>query len=375
MFLTLNINEIQAQIPAPNLYCIKGDTVRWDIPTINCGAFQAYELYAAQNFSGPYSLLSTITDPNQTEFIYTNSPGGIIYYYMRSLASCAGQNSLTSDTLDSASPLPVNIQVVSVTGNDIDIFWTAGLSPETHAYIIYKGLGGGAVQPLDTVTTLNYSDTNKSTNDSSYTYYITALDRCGGTSVFSTPHATMLLTGAVDTCSQLISIDFTPYLGWPGNINYYVLVSENNGPEYIAGTTLLNNFIIDNLTDDVDYCIRIQANEPGQNGLSFSNQICLHSKINETISNLCITGFIQESGSNVIEDGNAILDLVTNDNIPLLNVVYQQTDNLSLFNNQNENPLNRISGQNSAVLDIENLKINYFKAISIDACGNRIASN
>jgi hypothetical protein len=43
-------NQAYSQIPAPDLYCVKGDTVHWDLPVVNCGAVQSYELYYALNY-------------------------------------------------------------------------------------------------------------------------------------------------------------------------------------------------------------------------------------------------------------------------------------------------------------------------------------
>ena len=137
-FFCFYANHSFAQIPAPELYCIKGDTVRWDLPIISCGAFLSYDLYYALSANGPYTLLSSITNQSQTSFVFTNSPGGVIYYYMTTQAACGGQYSISSDTLDSASPLPVDIQLVTVLNDEVTINWTKGTSPETHA-----GLKGG----------------------------------------------------------------------------------------------------------------------------------------------------------------------------------------------------------------------------------------
>jgi hypothetical protein len=132
---------------------------------------------------------------------------------MTTNASCS-LSSLSSDTLDSASPLPVAIKEVTVNGNDILLSWSKGNSPETSAYIIFQGLGNGVVHALDTVTTLNFTDYNRNTSNSSYTYYIVALDRCGGTSIFSDPHSTILLSGNIDTCQKKINLQFNEYKGY-----------------------------------------------------------------------------------------------------------------------------------------------------------------
>lgn len=370
--LLISCSSVFGQIPAPQLYCIKGDTVRWDLPVVSCGPVQAYELYYSQNYNGPYLLLTTITDLSQSEFVFTGSPGGVIYYYMQTVAACPGQSPLSSDTLDSASPLPVNIQVVSVLNDEVTLSWSQGLSPETSAYIVYKGLGGGAVQALDTVTTLSFTDTDKSTSDSVYTYYITALDRCGGTSVFSAPHSTILLAGMVDTCTQSIHLSFTPYVGWTGQTGYTLLVSKNGGPEISAQNTTGNTFDIENIDDDTEYCFRIEAHEAGQGRLSYSNQYCLHSKKSKTITSVCLTGFLT-SGPDHTPD-SVYLTLHTNDDIPVTGLFLQQADDISVLDNAPESPL-ALSGKNRTGMPFDLGEVHYIRLISVDACGNRVVSN
>jgi hypothetical protein len=46
----------EAQVFPPDLLCLSGDTVVWDLPVNNCGPFQAYEIYRAPAFAGPYAL-------------------------------------------------------------------------------------------------------------------------------------------------------------------------------------------------------------------------------------------------------------------------------------------------------------------------------
>ena len=377
MFFCFSAKTTFGQIPAPELYCISSDTIRWDPPVIGCGAFQSYNLYYALSFNGPYILLATITDQTQVSYVFNNPPAGIKYYYMTTTAACPGLYSLSSDTLDSASPLPVEIQVVSVTGNDIDIFWSAGLSPETSAYVVYKGLGGGSVVALDTVTVLNYTDINKQVQDSVYTYYISALDRCGGTSIFSQPHATMLLDGSIDTCTKEIMLTFTPYIGWPGNISYDILVSENGGQESVAGSTNQNTFTLQNVIDDANICIRIQAHEPAQNGLSYSNEICLQTKQSKTITDLCLTVFDQTdlSGNVINASGLTSFEAQTNEDIPVSNLFFQTGDNPSDLLTAPQTGISQVSNQNSGTFQFNGSDVKYLRLVSLDACGNYVYSN
>ncbi len=356
------------QIPAPNLYCVKGDTLRWDIPTVTCGPVQSYEIYYSTDYNGPYLPLETITNLTQTEYIFAGSPGGTLYYYMQTTASCSGQTALSSDTLDNASPLPVTIKSVSVAGNDISLSWTKGQSPETSAYIIYQGLGGGVVEALDTVTTLSYTDVNRKTADSAYTYYIVALDRCGGTSIFSNPHSTILLQGRVDTCAGKIVLNFTPYIGWPGPLKYTVLLSKDGGPEIIVGNPTTTGFTLDTLEENTEYCIRIKAEESNSGYQSFSNIICLHSKKSKTITSLCVED-IQDNGASNIHD----VVLSTNEDIPIKGLFLQQAGTpegvadaaLTQF---------PITAGNGTQLVLDEDRLSYYRFVSIDACDKRVYS-
>ncbi|MBK8844816.1 MAG: gliding motility-associated C-terminal domain-containing protein [Saprospiraceae bacterium] len=377
-FFCFYANHSFAQIPAPELYCIKGDTVRWDLPIISCGAFLSYDLYYALSANGPYTLLSSITNQSQTSFVFTNSPGGVIYYYMTTQAACGGQYSISSDTLDSASPLPVDIQLVTVLNDEVTINWTKGTSPETHAYVIYKGLAGGAVQAIDTVTSLNYTDVGKATDDSTFTYYITALDRCGGTSVFSKPHTTMLLKASIDTCTKEVTLDFSPYVGWPGGINYDIMVSENGGAETIAGSTVQNTFVLKGVADGTNLCIRIVAHEPGQNGLSYSNGVCLQTKQTKTITDLCVVNFDQSGGSNLaspVPTDNIYYSIKTNQDILIPELFLQIADDPSNINLQAKSQISPTNASNSGVFEKSINGISYFTFSSTDACGNIVNSN
>lgn len=374
MFFCFSAKTTFGQIPSPELYCISSDTIRWDPPIIGCGAFQSYNLYYSLNFNGPYILLTTITDQTQVSYIFNNPPAGIKYYYMTTTAACPGFYSLSSDTLDSASPLPVEIQVVSVTGSDIDIFWSAGLSPETSAYVVYKGLEGGSVVALDTVTVLNYTDVNKQVQDSVFTYYISALDRCGGTSIFSQPHATMLLNGSIDTCTKEIALTFTPYLGWPGNISYDILVSENGGTESVVGSTTQNTFTLQNVIDDANICVRIQAHEPAQNGLSYSNEICLQTKQSKTITDLCLTTF-DESGTDPLSSGSIVFEAKTNEDIPVATLFYQTGSSPAELLSASQSGIGQISIQNTGSFQFSKSDVTYLRLVSLDACGNYVYSN
>ncbi|TXH20849.1 MAG: hypothetical protein E6Q95_04905 [Chitinophagaceae bacterium] len=370
-FLVLFFVSYQAysQIPAPDLYCVKGDTVHWDLPVVNCGAVQSYELYYALNYFGPYQLLASISDINQTEFIFNSSPGGIIYYYMTTNASCSGLSSLSSDTLDIASPLPVAIKEFTVNGNDILSSWSKGNSPETLAYFIFKGLGNGVVHALDTVTTLNFTDYNRNTSNSSYTYYIVALDRCGGTSIFSDPHSTILLSGNIDTCQKKINLQFNEYMGWSGKTSYVLLQSIDNGLEVPLDTSQNATFDIPDLQDDKEYCFRIRAISEDMLQVSYSNVLCFHSRISKTITSLCV--FDIENRFDNSNMDSLVITFKTNQDIPIQSLYLKESKDIATIATMQEVAIPVFNNKVSLASTGE---VTYYQFISLDVCGNRVES-
>ncbi|MBL0117398.1 MAG: hypothetical protein IPP89_00035 [Saprospiraceae bacterium] len=53
---------------------------------------------------------------------------------------------------------------------------------------------------------------------------------------------------------------------------------ENGGAETIAGSTVQNTFVLKGGSRWDKPLHRIVAHEPGQNGLSYSNEVCLQTK-------------------------------------------------------------------------------------------------
>ena len=80
-----------AQVFPPDLLCLSGDTIVWNTPVNTCGPFNSYQIYFSTNFEGPYSLLTSVTDPTQTTFVHPNPGNLLYYYYMTSDFDCPGE--------------------------------------------------------------------------------------------------------------------------------------------------------------------------------------------------------------------------------------------------------------------------------------------
>ena len=145
VFLSLQ-TVAYAQIPAPNLRCIKRDTLIWDVPTVACGAITNYQIWYSRNLTGIYTVLATITNPNQTRYFHNNTEGGTWYYYMTTTANCAGQTQRFSDTLDNDAPALNPVLVVSVVDNrTVDVRWRRSASSKVVGYIVYKLTTSGLI--------------------------------------------------------------------------------------------------------------------------------------------------------------------------------------------------------------------------------------
>ena len=80
-----------AQIAAPDFSCIKNDSLFWDFTNDFCGPFEQYVIYFSQNENGPYTILATVTDVNQTFFQHPNPAGNEYFYYITIERDCPGE--------------------------------------------------------------------------------------------------------------------------------------------------------------------------------------------------------------------------------------------------------------------------------------------
>ena len=60
-------------------------TLTWSIPTITVGTFDSYQIFTSANFNGPYTLLTTINNINQTTYtdVAANANAAKVYYFNR----------------------------------------------------------------------------------------------------------------------------------------------------------------------------------------------------------------------------------------------------------------------------------------------------
>ncbi|MFN8152886.1 MAG: gliding motility-associated C-terminal domain-containing protein [Bacteroidia bacterium] len=115
----------------------------WVIPTDTGQGFANYKIYRAAAASGPYSLITTITNYATSTFTdnTVNAQGGSYYYYITTQTSCGGETSPGSDTLRT-----IKVDVINNNGVAI-VTWNPIHNPElataTQQYTVYKEYPAG----------------------------------------------------------------------------------------------------------------------------------------------------------------------------------------------------------------------------------------
>lgn len=280
LLLLIVKEQSNAQILPPDLYCIKNDTLFWNLPNNNCGPFLSYQIYVSNNKTGPYFLLTSVTNQNQTSFFNSNANGNSLFYYMTSNYNCPGQPKISSDTLDNLIPPIIVIDAVSVVNHKVQINFTPN-NTEVLSYIIYKNTPAGTI-PIDTIYSGNsYIDQSSKPGLKSEVYYVLAQDLCGNNSLFDKAHYSIYLTNPQDSCSSAISLKWTPYQNWPNGVQeYQVWISKNGAPATMEATVNGNSttYQLENQVSGDSLCITIKAIQANSSISSVSNEVCLKVK-------------------------------------------------------------------------------------------------
>lgn len=333
LFLPSLSLDLKAQIEAPFLVCIDNDTLVWETPVNTCGTFRGYIIQASQDMAGPYAPLDTILNQNQTTYFHAAAgAGGTWYYYLESDFDCPGLSRLTSDTLDNRIPELGPLLSASVISRDVVLTWAPSPSPETSGYIIARNTSSGTTI-IDTVyDQTTYTDFNSNAVDMPETYFVTAIDRCGNTSLVGTPHTTMRLqAGEVDPCTQSISFSWTPYVGWDNGVGQYEIVAYSNSeptPTVVGSTAgAVTNYTFLNADKGETYCFTIRAVEAGGTSTATSNYICEIADVVQPIRELTI------DNATVNENGAVAVTWRWNDNAQLTRAVLTRSVNNGPFEN------------------------------------------
>lgn len=364
----------KAQIIPPDFLCVKGDSLFWDLPANSCGPFLSYDIFTSDNSNGPYTLLTSITDPLIDFFHHPNPAGLQQYYYLVSNFDCPGQVQLTSDTLDSRPPEVSPLKSITVQGTDILLNWQASPSPEVFAHIIYRRDPIGVI-PIDTVFGMvtTYTDPNAEPDMESEGYFVNALDRCGSTSIFDQEHKTIFLEGTPTNCS--VELNWNLYQGWnAGTASQEVWVSVNGNAPFMFKSLggSVSSFDFRDVNDGDSYCFFLQAIENGSGETSRSNEICFATlPFSQPVNELYISNVSVGANNSVTVDWG----INANADLELLEIFRNDTSGfLEIANTELPTSPLPVSNQFLDVnADAGNGPLTY-QVHALDSCGNELAT-
>ena len=286
--LLISVGTAAGQIlPAPDLQCAatrpNGDVeLTWNLPTVSCGPFNTYNIYASNSITGPFSILTSITNQATTSYLHTGANGNVTtwYYYMQSDYNCPGYTPASSDTLDNLDPVAPAIQFVTVENGNAELHWNPFVSPETYAFIIYRYDGGFV--PIDTVFgrgSTSFIDLVNDVSLQSEQYTIAAMDSCGNVGPFyNNPHQTILLNTNTGNCIKEINLTWSEYVNWNNGVADYTVYTSINGGAYTSsGSVSATDFAytFTNFNDGDRVCLYVEARESSTGFTSKSNVRCV----------------------------------------------------------------------------------------------------
>ncbi len=262
IFFCFAVLSAKAQVYPPNFKCVQNDTLRWDAYNNTCGLFQRFLVYGSQSKAGPYVQLAAITNINTTSFFHVHPATESWHYFMQSRHDCPGQPIINSDTLNGSAPETPLIQSVSVENNKAVIEWSASKDKRVAGYVIYRQTATG-IQPIDTVFSANkYTDLGSAPDKQRESYYVLALSKCGGTSLFGKPHASLQLKVQQDECEREAILKWNKYKDWAGGAAYHqIWVKQGNQPYVKVDSTAAadTTYLLKGLKDKEKYCFYVRS--------------------------------------------------------------------------------------------------------------------
>lgn len=286
--------SVQAQILPPDFQCVKNDTLFWQLPINLCGpgSFRGVEIFTATSRSGPYQLLTTISDPAQNRYFHQNAGSNPRFYYLKSNFDCPGKIALPSDTLNNSIPENGKIDFVTVENQAVNIQWSPSPSSQTVGYVIYRNTSQGTTI-IDTVYDgLAFTDTGASPGNASQSYFLAALDACGNLSLISQPHQTIFITTTLPgQCDRVAKLGWNLYENWPQGIEKQEVWVSRNGSNFQLKATLPGNTTSYDFNKGIDgqsFCFFIKAYAAGSGHISQSNEICITFDIIQPVLDLLL---------------------------------------------------------------------------------------
>lgn len=228
-------------IPAPQITCVAtneqtGDvSISWTLPTVQpCGAFIEYVIEGSLTPTGPFNLVAVISNQATNTFAHVGANATVVdwYYRMYMRQNCGAVTVDTSAVIGEQILYTPTINYVTVLpDNAVEINWQQSPNTAPDGFEVqFVEPSTGLRSTIDSVTgasATTYIDVTGSPETASIEYYVQAYDNCNNTSGPNPTHSTINLTSTINSCAQEVTVNFTPYIGWPTDTiqNYDLLVT------------------------------------------------------------------------------------------------------------------------------------------------------
>ncbi len=339
----------------------------WNNNSVFPTPFKEYQVYGRDKKSDPFTLLYTDTSIKNTYFLHLNAnvPSNKNWeYFIICLYDLNG--SCITDTQNVADFSLPKSKIAYVTV-DIDsefpvIVWKKNNYPSFWYVDLFND------NPIKTSITDTFYIDKISGGDpkgNSLKYVIAAVDSCTKRWDYLPEdfHYTINLKGSIDTCKNIINLNWTKYIGWSDSIKYYYIYKMLNKSNYYLIDSVSNsttNYAIKTTTNEiVDYYVAA-VNSKNINYRSSSNNVSFITGNRNSNQGLKINYVTLDNKININIGFNASSDL------SLINIL-KSTDaqNYSLFKTLNNitSPINIID-----LTETGNRRV-YYYLISKNSCG------
>ncbi len=242
----------QADVKAPSLRCasVNGNDVdlSWEAPVDTNNKFDSYHIYRATSLGGPYTVVDSIFNINQTTYtdVGGHSGGGPVHYFIRTRSGCTGSTfSEPSDTLNT-----IDLQVTDQGNGYAKLTWNQQTQPpnlpsSSGWYRIYREYPVGNWTLMDSVRygTETYRYPISICSDSvSYRIDVADASGCVSSSTIDgdrfrdrlPPTSPELDNISVDTSSgkARLTWDRSP----EGDVEGYIIIQSIDGTDYVIDT-------------------------------------------------------------------------------------------------------------------------------------------
>lgn len=236
----------------------------------------SYNIY--KQGAGPLRIIASL-NAQDTSYIDDDICDSTYTYYIKAIDN-TGQWASMSNTVIAKPNYIVRIQgenmvYATVTNDDkISLAWTA-TAPRTVDYLIDRyNPATGWVSFVTTTDKNNWTDESGSVNESSYSYRVHILDKCGNISGPGTIGTTILLKTEIK--NDAVALKWNKYAYWQEGVDHYIIeILQNDGIWNTVGQTNTNDTTYLDTDPHPDiygpFIYRVTAIQAGNTGISSSS--------------------------------------------------------------------------------------------------------